>query len=457
MPVLAAVAVPHPPLILPAVGKGEEQKIARTISAYRQAMKFLSAYKPDTIIITSPHAPLYADYFHVSGGERATGDMMRFNAPFTKLTAEYDTEFVRELEQQCEALHFPCGTKGTDDGTLDHATFIPLYFLNEVYQNYKVVRIGISGLSLLHHYDLGRIITAVANKLNRRIAIIASGDLSHKLLAEGPYGFAPEGPLYDRKITTALNVADFATMLEMPPELCDNASECGHRSFVIMAGTLDGMSVKSELLSYEGPFGVGYGVAKFEIVGTDKNRFFGAQHLAKLAMLRNAEDPYVHLARQTVEHFVKTGKAPETVDALPEELLNQRAGAFVSLKKHGQLRGCIGTTQATQASLALEIVQNAISACSRDPRFKPVRPEELSELEYSVDVLAPAEPVKDEKELDAKKYGVIVRKDSRQGLLLPDLEGVNTPAEQIAIAKQKAGIAPEEEVELWRFEVVRHK
>ena len=138
-------------------------------------------------------------------------------------------------------------------------------------------------------------------------------------------------------------------------------------------------------------------------------------------------------------------------------MLEQRAGAFVSIKKRGQLRGCIGTTQATQASLMLEIVQNAISACSRDPRFKPIRPDELSELVYSVDILSPAEPIASEKELDAKRYGVIVRKDNRQGLLLPDLEGVDTPAEQIAIAKQKAGIAPEEEVELWRFEVIRHK
>ena len=456
MSVVAAIAVPHPPLILPTVGKGEEQKISRTISSYRQAMKFLSEYKPDTVIVTSPHAPLYADYFHVSGQKSATGDMARFNAPQTKLTAEYDTEFVRELEQMCEAINFPCGTKGLDDYTLDHATFIPLYFLNEVYQNYKVVRIGISGLSLMHHYDLGRIISAVSTKLGRRSVIIASGDLSHKLLLEGPYGFAPEGPIYDHKITTALNVADFATMLEMPPELCDNAAECGHRSFVIMAGTLDGLSVKSKLLSYEGPFGVGYGVAKFEIVGVNPNRFFGKQHLAKLIQQRKTEDPYVRLARQTVEHFVQTGKAPETVDTLPE-MLEQRAGAFVSIKKRGQLRGCIGTTQATQASLMLEIVQNAISACSRDPRFKPIRPDELSELVYSVDILSPAEPIASEKELDAKRYGVIVRKDNRQGLLLPDLEGVDTPAEQIAISKQKAGIAQEEEVQLWRFEVIRHK
>ena len=455
MSVVAAIAVPHPPLILPTVGKGEEQKISRTISSYRQAMKFLSEYKPDTVIVTSPHAPLYADYFHVSGQKSATGDMARFNAPQTKLTAEYDTEFVRELEQMCEAINFPCGTKGLDDYTLDHATFIPLYFLNEVYQNYKVVRIGISGLSLMHHYDLGRIISAVSTKLGRRSVIIASGDLSHKLLLEGPYGFAPEGPIYDHKITTALNVADFATMLEMPPELCDNAAECGHRSFVIMAGTLDGLSVKSKLLSYEGPFGVGYGVAKFEIVGVNPNRFFGKQHLAKLIQQRKTEDPYVRLARQTVEHFVQTGKAPETVDTLPE-MLEQRAGAFVSIHKFGALRGCIGTIAATKKNLALEIIHNAVSAVSEDPRFEPVTEDELKYLDINVDVLGEAEKISSPAELDVKKYGVIVQSGYKRGLLLPDLDGVDTVEQQISIAKRKGGIAPGEDVELFRFEVVRH-
>ena len=457
MSILAAVAVPHPPIILPQVGKGEEQKIIKTITAYRQAMEFLKSYAPETIIIISPHTTVYADYFHISPGATAHGDFARFNAPQVAETVEYDTEFAQTLEQICVEQNFPCGTKGEQMPELDHGTLIPLHFWHQAGGKCKIVRIGLSGLSLLHHYKLGQLLKEVAEKLNRRTAIIASGDLSHKLLAEGPYGFAAEGPEFDKKITQMLASADFSAMLEMSPQLCDAAGECGHRAFVIMAGALDSKAVKANLLSYEGPFGVGYGVATFTITGDDEKRNFGIQFAEKQQKQRENEDIYVQLARRTVEYFVQTGLTPPDVPSLPQEMLLERAGAFVSLKKRGQLRGCIGTIAPVQASLALEIMRNAVSACSQDPRFLPVRPDELSELVYSVDVLKPAEPISSIKELDAKKYGVIVENGGRRGLLLPDIEGVETPQEQIAIAKQKGEILPHEEVQLFRFEVVRHK
>ena len=169
-----------------------------------------------------------------------------------------------------------------------------------------------------------------------------------------------------------------------------------------------------------------------------------------------SEDDFVKLARYSLETFVKTHKPAALPENLPEELLNRRAGAFVSLHKDGNLRGCIGTIMATRNNLAEEILQNAISACSRDPRFDPVQEDELDDLEYSVDVLGEAERTFTIKDLDAKRYGVIVENGGRRGLLLPDLEGVDTPEEQIAIAKRKAGIRPEEKVTLWRFEVIRH-
>jgi AmmeMemoRadiSam system protein A len=138
-------------------------------------------------------------------------------------------------------------------------------------------------------------------------------------------------------------------------------------------------------------------------------------------------------------------------------MLRERAGVFVSLHRDGRLRGCIGTIQATRKNIAEEIVENAISAATRDPRFSPVGPEELETLEISVDVLGDAEKIRSKDELDVKRYGVIVTKGERRGLLLPDLEGVDTPARQVAIARQKAGIRPEERVSLQRFEVVRHR
>lgn len=168
-------------------------------------------------------------------------------------------------------------------------------------------------------------------------------------------------------------------------------------------------------------------------------------------------DFHVKLARLSVEAFANGRRVAAVPDDTPPELLAQRAGAFVSLHSHGQLRGCIGTITATRANLAEEIMQNGISACSRDPRFDPVRPDELDSLEYSVDVLGAAEPIESADQLDPARYGVIVTKGRRRGLLLPNLEGIDTVAEQVAIAKRKAGIAvDDDDVRLERFEVVRH-
>lgn len=168
-------------------------------------------------------------------------------------------------------------------------------------------------------------------------------------------------------------------------------------------------------------------------------------------------DPHIALARLSVETYVQTGRPAQLPDDVPSELLERRAGVFVSLHERGQLRGCIGTISATTPSIAEEILQNGISACSRDPRFDPVLPDELDYLEYSVDVLGDAERILSPAELDPQRYGVIVTQGWKRGLLLPNLDGVDTVEIQLAIAKQKAGIHPTDpHVQLERFEVVRY-
>jgi AmmeMemoRadiSam system protein A len=167
--------------------------------------------------------------------------------------------------------------------------------------------------------------------------------------------------------------------------------------------------------------------------------------------------PLVQLAKDTIESYVRHGKTIQP----PEELMlemEKQAGTFVSIHKHGMLRGCIGTIEPTQANVAQEVIQNAISAATRDPRFPPIRPEELADLDIKVDVLSEPEPVESTEELDPKRYGVIVQsaRDWRKGLLLPDLEGVDTVEYQVDIARRKAGIWPDEPIELYRFEVVRY-
>ena len=166
--------------------------------------------------------------------------------------------------------------------------------------------------------------------------------------------------------------------------------------------------------------------------------------------------PLVKLAKDTIEEYVRNGDIIKPPSDLPAEMTGE-AGVFVSLKEKGELRGCIGTLQPTRESIALEIIQNAVSAATQDPRFPPVTSSELDKLEYSVDVLSEPERISGKEELDPKKYGVIVKSGEQRGLLLPDLEGVETPEEQIRIAAMKAGIYSTEGMELYRFEVKRYK
>ena len=460
MGILAAFMVPHPPMIIPDVGKGSEKQIEKTIRAYEKAAEEIAALKPETIIITSPHATMYADYFHISPGRRAKGSFADFRAGQVRFEEEYDEELADRICRLAAEEGFPAGTLGERSARLDHGTMVPLWFVRRKYAGGKIVRIGLSGLPLTDHYRLGIMIRDAVQDAGRRAVLIASGDLSHKLQSYGPYGFAPEGPAYDARIMDVCGRGSFGGLFDFDESFCEKAAECGHRSFVIMAGAFDGMRVRATALSHEDVTGVGYGICTFYPDGEDENRHFLKAYLAdaeKRAEKKAADaDAFVRLARASIETYVRTGKTLRMPADLPDELKKERAGAFVSLHKNGRLRGCIGTIEATADCLAREIIQNAVSAAARDPRFDPVREDELKWLEINVDVLGKAEKIDSIAQLDVKRYGVIVSSGYRRGLLLPDLEGVDTPEQQVSIAMKKGGIREGEKYTLERFEVIRH-
>ncbi len=461
MSMLGAIITPHPPVLLPEVGGGREREIAATDRAMRTAAETVAAWQPDVIIVSSPHTILYRDYFHIAPGDGAVGDMGRFGTPEVRIQASYDTLLREEIIRRAEAEGLHAGTLGQRDPELDHGVLIPLYYLRKAGVRCPIVRMGLSGFSPLDHYRLGKCVQDAGNALGRRAVFLASGDLSHKLKADGPYGYAPEGPQFDDAVTRTMASGDFLEFLTIDPALCERAAECGLRSFQMMAGALDGLAVEPQLLSHEGTFGVGYAIALFPVTGRDDSRCYEKDYLLakndRLATRKASEDPWVKLARRSLETYVKTSQRLTSLpEDLPTEMTTQQAGAFVSLHKNGQLRGCIGTIAPTCENLAWEIVQNAISACSRDPRFSPVRPNELDELEYSVDVLGAPEPVDSPAALDPKTYGVIVSCGGRRGLLLPDLDGVDSVEAQLSIALQKGGIRKNEPYKIERFMVVRH-
>lgn len=450
MGLLAAYAVPHPPLIVPAVGAGQEKAIADTTAAYEEIAQRVAAHDPDAVVIVSPHAPLYRDGFFISDTAEETGSLAAFGQPRETLTIRNDPAFAKAVANRLARRSIPVAGAPAGCEDIDHASYVPLHFLSQTIDlaEVPVVRMGLSGLSSSDHHFLGQSITRAAEQLDMRCVLIASGDLSHKLKEDGPYGFNEAGPRFDLSIRDIFARGTLQELFALDPNMCEDAAECGLRSFEIMTGALEGLPFSPELLSYEGPFGVGYCVAAFEVEAGPSS--------TEEAVADSDIDPLVALARLSVESIVSTGQVLPLPSDLPSSLTNRRAGAFVSLHEFGDLRGCIGTIAPTRSCLAEEIIMNGVAAATEDPRFAPVRPDELDHLSYSVDVLSEPEPVDSLEQLDPARFGIIVTSGIKRGLLLPDLEGVDTVFDQIAIAKRKAGIRPDEDAKIERFEVVRH-
>ena len=188
MSIVGAVIVPHPPLLLPEVGKGREAKIHATMEAMSRAAEQVARWEPEVLIVASPHTILYADYFHIAPGSRASGSMALFQAPQVRLEARYDVSLREAIIEEAQSVSLPAGTLGQRDPELDHGILVPLYFLRKAGVNCPIVRMGLSGLSALDHYRLGQCVARAVDRLGRRAIFVASGDLSHKLKKEGPHG-----------------------------------------------------------------------------------------------------------------------------------------------------------------------------------------------------------------------------------------------------------------------------
>jgi len=460
MSIIKAYTLPHPPLVIPAVGRGKEKDIQDTLTAFERVGEDIAKLQPETIIFITPHGTVYSDYFHISPGQSAEGDFGRFAAPDVRINTNYDEELIDVIEQAAMLSDIPAGTEGEKDSRLDHGVMVPMWYINKHYTDYKSVRVSQSGMSSCEHYLLGQILTKAAAHINRKVVVVASSDLSHRLQDGGPYPYAPEGRVFDEAVISALKRGDFLGLLKIPENIKEKAGECGYNSLMVLSGLFDMLKVDAKLLSYEGPFGVGYAIAEFLPKNEDFSRNFLEQYLEftleESSKCRNLEDDYQLLARQSLEHVIKTGDKLPIPKGLPSEMLSQRAGVFVSLHKNGRLRGCIGTIAPATDCIANEVISNAISAGLSDNRFDPVQKDELLYLTYKVDVLSAPESISGPGELDIKRYGVIVTSGMRRGLLLPNLDGVDTVSDQIDIACSKAGIQKGAEIKLQRFEVIRH-
>ena len=451
--ILGGVVVPHPPLIIPDVGLGKEKEIQDTIDSYEEIAKRIGELEPDTIILISPHGIGYSDYINIYDGTGSIGDFSNFGAKDTSIKVEYDKEFIDGLCDYLKEINFFAG-KTKVDNELDHGCLVPLYFINKYYKNYKVIRISIGGLLNEDYYELGTLIKKYSEQLNRKIFVVASGDLSHTLLEEGPYGFNENGVKYEERIVNDLKNSNFINLLDYNEDFLYSAGICGHKGFCILGGILDGLDYDTNFYSHEGPFGVGYMVCSYIVNSSNGKKYLDGWLDNKKEIVNKIklqEDGYIQLARKSIEEFVINNKIIDVA-----EVIHKKSGCFVSIHKFGELRGCIGTTFACYNNLSLEIINNAISACSKDPRFRPIKKEELPYLVIDVDELSTSVLIESRDELDPKKYGVIVEEGLKRGVLLPDLDGVDTVEEQLSIACRKANITSNN-YEIYKFEVIRHR
>lgn len=459
--------LPHPPIAVPEVGGSEIDKILATRQSMLELGKRIKESGAETLVLISPHAPVFGDGIAINALAETKGDLSKFGAPQVSFSCSYDRKLGTEIGWQAEAqgvtvfeIDSEMARQTGVSLSLDHGVTVPLYYLREAGVELPLVPCSMGVFSPEKLYAFGVSVRDAAKELGRKVAVIASGDLSHRLTPDAPAGYDPQGKEFDLRLVSFIKDMDVLGLINMEEDFCERAGECGLRPITMMLGSLEGTQVESEVLSYEGPFGVGYLVASLKPTGEGPaHRLLPIMQEAQKKALehRHAGESYlVRVARESLQsHLEGNWKAPESY-TVPEEFA-KGAGAFVSLKQQGRLRGCIGTTSPTRKDVVQEVVYNAVSAGTEDPRFYSVRLDELDDLDISVDMLMAPEAIDTIDQLNVKKYGVIVRSKNKSGLLLPDLEGVDTPQQQVEIAKQKAGIGPDESVRLERFEVIRYR
>jgi AmmeMemoRadiSam system protein A/AmmeMemoRadiSam system protein B len=444
---VCAVLMAHAPILVPEVG-GERGGAARASSqAMRQAAACVVGFKPETVVLISPHSPRHPRAFGLWAGERLRGSLAQFDAPGAQVSLPNDTPLASAIV--AEAARRSLATWMIDSRALDHGALVPLWFLAEAGWTGPTTVLGLNypddgGLG-----ELGEAIAAAAHASGRRIAIVASGDMSHRLTPDAPAGFHPQARHFDETFIRLIRDGDYHQIGNMNHDLRELAAEDAVDSTLVAAAAVDWKATGHKVLHYEGPFGVGYGVA---ILFADESGPAASQTKAAQAAAPEG-DILPALARQSIAAALRGSS--ELPPAATSPYLRAPRAVFVTMhERGGKLRGCAGTILPYYPNLVTETWHSARLAAFHDSRFDPVEARELPNLHFEVSVLHSMEKIASADELDPARYGVIVSaEDGRRGLLLPALPDVTTSKEQLSIARKKGWIGPNEPVLLQRFQV----
>lgn len=407
MSVPFAALMCHAPIVLPEVAGAEAGRCRRTTRAMREVAARAVAHPADRLVLISPHSPRRRVGFSAWRG-RLRGDLGDFRAPELRVD-------LPDAPEVADALGLP--TVRAD--RLDHGAMVPLAFLDAAGWRGPTAVIALPWEEG-GEAELGRALASLPG----RTLVIASGDMSHRLEPGAPAGFHPDAPRFDAAFVAALRARRWAGLADLPWRAAA-AEDVVATTLVAVAAA--GAPRNDEVLSYEGPWGVGYTEAVFV----------------------DEAPPLYAVARSSIRALL----AGEPYRAPP---VGSPAAVFVTLRRaDGELRGCVGTTAPTTGSVGEETARLAVASAVEDDRFRPVTREELDDLTVEVSVLEPPEPVSTLDRLDPSRYGLVVSHGGRRGVLLPDIEGVDTAEQQLAHCRRKAGLPPWVAVDMARFEVTK--
>lgn len=440
MTISCAVLMCHAPIVIPQIAGQRAADCAASTSAMQATASHLLGHQPDALVVISPHAPRDRTRFGVVDADELVGDFGRFGASHVGLRLPGAPRAASALRQSAREQGLELWS--VPGAPLDHGALVPLHFVSKAGWHGPTLLLALPYPGTRSEAEMGRALAAAAQACGERWCVLASGDMSHRLTRDAPAGYHPEAREFDARFRSLIEHGELARACALDAGLRDIAAEDVVDSCTVAAAAVGFSAAGHHALCYEAPFGVGY----FEAILYD-----GASHAAQRKPGASAPTP-LRVARAALQAQLRF--EPYTPPTLPPPYDYPR-GVFVTLRKHGELRGCIGHIEPQHNHLGAEIASCAVSAALQDPRFPPVGLDELDELAIELSLLSPCEPVAHIDALDPSRYGVVVSAGQRRGVLLPDVSGVGSVDAQLQIAMRKAGLSGDEELQIERFEVVK--
>jgi MEMO1 family protein len=448
MTIPCAVLMCHAPIVLPDVAGNRARQCGQTTRAMGDVATRLVAHSPDVIVIVSPHAPRHPSAWGVCTESPLRGDFGRFGAEHIGITLPGAPEAAARLSAAAKANKLSVREISAD--RLDHGTLVPLYFVRQAGWDGPTLLVALPYPGTGSEVTMGEAIARAARDAGQRWAVLASGDMSHRLIPSAPAGYHPQAKEFDRTFKAHIDAGDLRAACAVDADLRELAAEDVVDSCAVAAGAVRFESRGHRTYGYEGPFGVGYleavlyeDAAPAEPGARDVGQRKSEEQRPWRAMLKIARDAIA----------AKIAHSAFRAPALPVPW-NAPQGVFVTLRDaNGDLRGCIGHVEPLYGTLVDEIATCAAAAATQDTRFPRVAPDELPLLTIEVSLLGKTEVVTDLATLDPKRYGVVVSSGRARGVLLPNIDGVDTVEEQLRIAAGKAHLPAGRPWTIERFEV----